>query len=598
MTDYAPVPDSESVHVAVRPQTELGTSFGDHNNNLSERPATRTGLDASAPKSESSVDETLCAAAYVRPGLAEYVRDKLQDRLAIAWAPSTTIDLLALLRHSAAALRIRRLRNVALCALLLLAATVPILLSADLIGPVAAVAMAAALVSAWGYARWRRQRGEPAVPMGRGRRVHQVLVALAAPPALLLLVREPPLWIVAGAFLLAWSVTVAELMWTQQRARLILTRAGDLRGLASSLDPAVEKRIARLAETNVVAYHHARLPTPFVGSGFLVRPWSIDIDVRRGAPGEDGKEKVPEAVDIVALYEFLGARFDVGAVVESGGARPLNAAFRLYADGSRIPWDSDLLTGEPSALRHELEWHDLAARIRQPDSANNQRVYFCLEQIGLHGEIAVALFVQPHLHRGLLTVALFPHVMPPLDEGIEATVATLPDSLTTALRVGTRAMPALVLASPIECAREAWRLVQLYRSRLRWRWAARRRRPRDFGALISLREGVSQTDPRALSHFVTSDLARINADLQNRVLVSVKEFLDRRGIDTRPLEDSAKRTVNSIQNWNFGDVRGDMVSFGHNNTLRYRPGRGDDDDRTETAAHLQADSLDDGIPRR
>jgi len=530
------------------------------------------------PEADRTVDETLCADAYLLPGLAEYARSLLQYAPATAWAPSTALDILALSRHSAVALRIRRRRTVALCALLVLAAAVPAVVAADLLGPVAALVVAVGLVSLWARRTHTVYKGRGRIH-GSGRRVLVGLVV--APLALLSLALEPRLWIVAGAFLLAWVAVVAELLWARHRAWLVLGRAGKLRDLAPPLDPTIEERIGRLTTTNVVAYHSARAPTPFVGSGFLVRPWSINVDVRRGARDEHGEERAPEAVDVIALYEFLGKQFVVEAAVESGGVRRLNATFRLYVDGGHVPWSSDLLTGDPPRMHHELSWNELAARIRQLDGANHLRVYFCLEEVGRHGEIAVALFVRPYLRGGLLTVGLFPHVMPPLDRALETAVASLPhhplDRLRQALRDGTRHTPALILASPAQCAGEVWRAVRLYRARRKWHRAARRRRPWDFGALISLREGVSVTDPKALSLVVMSDLSGTYNYLSSRVLGSVKAFLDQRGIDTRVLDG----TADNVQNWNFGDVRADMISFGDHNTLRHGSERDDDDDRTE-----------------
>jgi hypothetical protein len=538
---------------------------------------------APAPPPERTVDETLCAAVHLQHGLAEDVLRMVHHGQPAAWAPSTTLDVLALVRHSAVVFRTRRRRDILLCLLVAVAIAVPAVQAGGYLGPVAGLVVAAALVLAWGhrvYTRRGEQRETGRLRVPNARWIIGLLVLAAA--GVLVLVREPRLWItvgtVLGAIVLAWFTAVAELLWAQHRARAILTYAGAPRDLAPPVDAAVEERIARLDTANVIPYNAARAKFPFVGNGFRVRPWSVEVDVRRGATGDDGKEKVPEPVDIVEMHEFLGARFGREVPSATNGARRVNTGHRLYVDGSRIPWGSNLLVGDPPLPRERVEWHDFAERLRHPEHTDFHRVYFWIEEIGRHGEIAVALFVRPQLDGAQLSVEMVPQVVTPLKKGIEEVVASLPthplDRMVVALRVGTRIAPELVVRSPVECAREVWRIFRLRQGRRLWRRAARRQRPYDFGAVNSLREGLSVTSPRRLSHFVTSDLARINTYLQGRVLASVKEYLDGLGIDTEPLDDSMKKTVNNVQNWNIGDVRGDMVGFG--NDHRFNPSPKDD----------------------
>lgn len=531
---------------------------------------------APAPQPERTVDETLCAAVYLQHGLAEYVLRMVHHGQPAAWAPSTSLDVLALVRHAAVVYRTRRRRDILLCLLVAVAVAVPAVQAGGYLGPVAGLVVAAALALVWGYRAYTRRREQPETGRLRVPNARWILGLLVlAAAGVLALVLEPRLWItvgaVLGAMVLAWFAAVGELLWAQHRARAILSYPGAPRDLAPALDAAVEERIARLGTANVIPYNAVRAKFPFVGNGFRVRPWSVDIDVMRGATGDDGKEKVPEPVDIVEMHEYLSARFGGEATADTNGARRVNTGHRLYVDGTRIPWGSDLLAGDPPLPRERVEWPDLAERLRHPEHTDFQRVYFWIEEVGRHGEIAVALFVRPHLDGPHLSVEMVPHVVPPLKKDIEEVVAGLPthalDRLTVAVRVGTRIAPELAVRGPVECAREVWRVVRLRHWRRLWRRAARRRRPYDFGAILSLREGVSVTSPKRLSHFVTSDLARINTYLQGRVLACVKEYLDGLGVDTEPLDDSLKKTVNNVQNWNIGDVRGDMVGFGNGNAF-------------------------------
>jgi hypothetical protein len=548
-----------------------------------------------APAQERTVDETLCAAVYVCEGLPEYVLGRFHHGPPVAWAPSPTVDALALLRHATVARRVRRLRDVFLCLLAITAVVVPAATAGQVLGGPAALVMASAMIILW-Y-RWlylQRSRDRVTDPgqesrKPRLRRVRRLALALAfVVPTLLIAGREPRLAFCVATIVLivafGWAAAVAELMWAQRRAQAILTRAAPPRDLAPPLDAAVEERVGRLATTNVVPYQALRASAPFVGNGFRVRPWHIDVDVHRGAIGVDGKEKVPDDVDIPRLHEFLHTHFSLETSVETTDARRWNTGHRLYLDGTRIPWGSDLLTGEPPLPRERVEWDDLVERIRHPENAIYQRAYFYLEEISRNGEIAVALFVRPQLHGAHLSIELVPHVILPIDQDVEMTVADLPehplDRWTVALRSCTPATLRLVLGGPAECARDVWAVIRRHYARRLWRRASRRRRRYDFGAVMSLREGVSMVDPQGLSHFVTSDLARINTHLQGRIVGSIKQYLDGLGIDTQSLDDSMKKTVNNIQNWNVGDVRADMVGFGNDNTFGRRP-HDDDYDRRE-----------------
>jgi hypothetical protein len=327
----------------------------------------------------------------------------------------------------------------------------------------------------------------------------------------------------------------------------------------------MEDRLSRLAAMNVVVYHAKRLRNPFIGNGFQVRPWRLDLDVTKGMTNSDGTTQVPKDVDIVDLHRFLADQFTIETAVEATASRQLYSGHRLYVDGSRIPWGDALLTGNPPFPRERLDWEEIVEELRRPEDADHRRVYFYLQEIGRHGDVAVAMFVRPHLNGHLLSIEFVPQVILPVDENMEAAVRCVSgnvlDWLSAAVRYATRATPRLMSSSPAQCTGGIRRRLRIRASERRWRLAARRGRLHDFGAVRSVREGVSEHEEESLSRFGMADLETINSHLRTRLLDSIKEYLNRLGIDTNPVDD---RTV-YIQSWTFGDVWAGVASFGNDN---------------------------------
>jgi hypothetical protein len=553
-----------------------------------------------APAHGRTVDQTLCAAAYLCEGFAEYVHWFLSGRPGEAWAPCWGVDTVALLRHANLVRHVRGLRDAGLSLLTVAVVAVIVAQIAGSFGVVPSAVTAVAMIVGWACHRHfhRLLQGVWAkVWMGgwkdRLRRARRALALVAAIVFALVLAVPPVLiWVCLSTvfvmMVLAWLVAVAELLWAQGRAGAVLASGVEPCDLVRRrLTPSLEARAASMTSMNVLVYSPERASMPFVGNGFQVRPWRLDVNVQKGATGSTGREEAPKDVDVVELHEFLEQRFSIEVAVEGTASRRLSTGHRLYVDGARMPWGSTLLVGDPPLPSSRVEWQDLVPEIGQSHDVGHQRIYFYLQEIGRQGQIVVAVFVRAYLHGAHLAIEVVPHMLLPIRSDIEAVVTALPkhrlDRLAMAVRGATSNLPALVLDSADRCIRAVRGRRQTRLSQRRLRRAARRRRPHDFGAVISIREGVMEADATRLEHFVVADLARINANLIGRIMACVKKFLDERGVNTEALENSTRRTVNHIQNWNVSNFKAETLGIGNKHVFESQQRDHGDDSGKETA---------------
>ncbi|MFI7545282.1 hypothetical protein [Actinoplanes sp. NPDC049599] len=525
------------------------------------------------------MDQTLCAAAHLVEGFADYTFRIMNGRPQ-AGAPSLTEDPVALLRHAGAARRLRRFRD-ALCCLIAFSVGGLILvrLTAEL-GLLRASLVLALTIAGWAGRRqvkralrawftwaWRNGRDRHRKGPLRWLAATALLAALAAG----LVLAQPVLWTCVAVALtglaLGWFVVVGESAWAHRRAAAVLAAgAPPARQLAARLNGELERRVGQLATANVVAYSESRAAAPFVGNGFIVRPWKTDIDVTKRAAGTEDSF---ELFDIVDFHEWLEAQFAIENAVESSAARQLTAGHRLYVDGRKIAWESDLVAAEQPLPRSRVDWEYLARELRQSDRAEDRRVYFYVQEVCRGGDIAVCILVRPLLQGGTLSIEFVPLVIPPIQPDVRALIDTVPirlrDQCGRAIRIWTRHTPAAVFGSPLRCAASVAEWLHRLTQRSRWRLAARYGWFYDLGAVMSVREGVCWADPDELDHFVIRDLIRINDRLRDRLMTSIKAYLREHGIDVEQLATGL--AITNIQNWNVGNVRADMVGFGNSNTF-------------------------------
>ncbi|GIE92634.1 hypothetical protein [Paractinoplanes rishiriensis] len=517
------------------------------------------------------------AAAHINPWLCRSILSNFLDRPQCAWGPAIGVDALGVVRHAVEARRRRRVRDLLLVGVLLGAAvTVLVRLSArhGLRPTVSTMAVCALLAGVgWLFRRllwrkiaegWRKLRGRPG----------QLLSSIAGALLLLTLtgmtvVRWPgirtDLAIAAGAALAAWAVLLVSAWLSLRRAVAVRDGCGRTASLARPLPATVEDRLSELPDENVVVYGAGRDVLPFLGSGQRIKDWTFEVDVTKGALGSAGERLKPLPFTDYELNRFLDESF-VGDRSDTK-----THTHRLYVDGRT----KELLgeAGEP--LPHPVQRvpHDLILEeIGRTRTDSYRRVYFCLQEVARDGEIVVSVFARTRTRNRLLYLELALHALFPLHPAVIGPVSHLSshplDLARNALGRGSRRLPRMIFGAFPRCAAEVRDLLRRSRNgRLALR-ALRRDRPFDYGANITLREGISAVDVEDLHYNAIVDVLSIGASLQARLLTELHHFLRKHQIDTADFDRTKQNIVTTIQTWNVNEVKATMVGFGNNNDFR------------------------------
>lgn len=535
------------------------------------------------------------AAAHVNPWLCTSILVNFFARPRCAWGPSIGVDALGVVRHAVEARRRRRIRDALLMLILLgAAATIlarmasrhgfrPTILTCAVLAGLAAVAWAArGPLHRLTSRTWSDLRKKPRTMLWAGIAVLAVVALLVSTA-----VRWPGLMtdvaIAAGAFLTAWAVLLVSAFLSLRRATIVRDAIHRTTDLARPLKPDVEDRLRELSDANVVVYGEGRADLPFLGSGQRIRTWKFEIDVTRGATGAAGERMQPVAFGDVEVNRHLDESF-IGDQSDQ-----MTCVHRLYIDGRTekpVADDPDEWHGYADPrLPHPVQYLSqdrILEEVRRPRVDEYRRVYFCLQQVDRSGEIVVSVFVRPHIHGRLLYLEIAMHALFPLNPVIINQVRNLSvhpvDRLSDAARRGTRRLFPMIFGSFARTWREGrYAMVRARRRRLAQR-AVSRQRPFDFGANITLREGISTEDVEELHYNAIMDVVSIGASLQNRLLSVLREFLVKHRVDITDFDQTKQSIVTTIQTWNVGQVKAEMVGFGNNNDFTNNPPASSDGD--------------------
>jgi hypothetical protein len=522
------------------------------------------------------------AAAYLVPWLSASILFNFFGRPRCAWGPSVGVDPVAVVRHAVAARRIRWTRDAILIAILLLTlATIGTRLvlshgfrpAATTMGSLAALVLTVRLlrgplrkmvVTAWTDLRKKPQRLAGWVltsilglfVLGR------VAMGSSGP--------RTDIAIGLAGVALAWIVLIASYWLSFRRAARVRRAPGAVATLARPLDREVEDRLREVPDANVVVYGRGRADLPFLGSGQRIRNWKLEVDVTVGAKDEGGHTQEPLPFNDVELNRYLDQNF----VLEQSDRR--TCLHRLYVDGRTArPVDDapdEWPAGGTGPLPHPVQLvnNDLVlAQVCASANDRYRRVYFCLQETARNGDIVVSLFVRPHLRGRVLFIEIALHALLPLDSEIVDTVNHIGthriDIMAHAVRAGTRSLPRMLLGGFGRAWHDVRRVGRQHTQLRTARRAIRRDRQFDFGSPITLREGISTIDIEEMHYNALMDIVAIGAELQNRLLGVLREFLVKHHIDTAEFDQTKQSIVNHIQTWNVGQVVADMVGFGNNN---------------------------------
>jgi hypothetical protein len=513
------------------------------------------------------------AAAHINPWLCASILTNFFGRPYAAWGPSIGVDPVAVLRHAVEARRRRRIRDAVLIIVLVAAvATVLVRLAARhglrptmvTFVVLAAIAVVGRLMRGplrrTAAKAWSGLRGKPTRMIAAGSSAVLMVVVVGTT-----VIRWPGLMVdlvvMTGALIASWATLIVSAYLSLRRAAIVRDTAGRTADLARPLKAALEDRLRELTTANVVVYGAGRAELPFLGSGQRIRTWKFEIDVKRGAPGPAGARLEPLPFTDLDLNRYLDRSF----LAEQ--TETMTCTHRLYIDGR-----SGQLVDSTAAGSHPVQFvpsEALLGEIERTGNDNYRRVYFCLQEVARDGEVVVSVFVRPRLRGRLLYIELAMHALFSLDPVIVGQVRRLSnhrvDRAQAALGRGTRRLPRMIFGAFRRSwldIREVWRRAR--RRRLARR-AMRRERPFDFGANITLREGISTDEVEDLHFNAVMDVVSIGAALQNQLLNTLQEFLEHHRIDTADFTETKQQIVTTIQTWNVGQVKAEMVGFGNNN---------------------------------
>ena len=461
-------------------------------------------------------DETtrlLCASARLDPRFAREVLGSFAAQPYRAIAPSYGVDLVALARHAARSRRAYFRRSLAHTALLLLGL----------------VALGAAFLSS---------------------RSVVVLLVVAAVIAVL-----------------AWTVQFTDLWIARREALELAENHEDPASLAPPIDPHLERRLAKLHDTNVVVYD-TNQHYPFLGSGWRVSGWALPpVDITKAAASDDHDEKRE-----ITRFDAVDLHAHLAKVIRQRGPVGVQVSNRLYLRGPAAQYIRGVLGGRLGQPQPIVDSALIESALREPQATI--QTYLCLEKITFGGQLAVSMFVHAVVDQNLLTVMSDSFFLPPLHRRFWA-VLWLPRrrSLIFAKTVANAAgaAPHDFFAAPGALVRHWLRKAKRRYRLARDTYRVRHRRGFDYGAASSIREDAA--DLHEARHVHIANEVRYFRVLQRQVIDAVLEFLDSHNVDISELRKQQSDILNSTVYNFYGDMHGRGHIFGsHGQQINTPPG--------------------------
>lgn len=451
---------------------------------------------------------------------AQVVRDVLNERFR-ALAPAYGVDVAAVTKWAIGSLRLRRRRNLSLCAILA-------------VGLVALVSV---------------------VPMTRFWPI--------AMPAILVV-----------TLIVAWIIVLAEYL---DRYRCV--RKHMLRGEfdpADAPDPVDSRHRERLEVVasrrsgNLVVFRARR---PFVGSGYPVPkvggPLVIDVSKGKKADGDKAEAAVQDDAAKRSLVPEPFTNEDVhGAIISAMddlGLRDVFVDERLFVNGKHIQGDEDYLpvANEPPATSVNPALLRTAAQHPTPDA----RVYVCVEMRGWQGQLVVTLFARAVHLGGSLYIEWSFYVLPPVDPTFQAIDRDYDDLefrwLWHAVLRCARRTPRELFAAALMLSKARRVRASARKNIARQRHAIEKGQIFDYGANRSIREHACGWQRQ--HYFLEQDEVMFILVAQEKLTRAVSGFLASKNVDLGQLEPQIKIINDNAQHFydvRMGDVSNSSIAMG------------------------------------
>jgi hypothetical protein len=528
----------------------------------------------SSPIEKTNLEETtrlMCAAAYLDETFANRVIQEIVDNEHRAVVPSVGFDLNPVVRHCLRARSLRLRRDALLTGVLVLGLLVSwqAVVGWMLLG-------LAMLIVVWAG----RQNRKLAIGLGAGAVLLLVLCGgglgvltslfpsagssqfgsdLGQAPQL----SQPDAGLTPDGLLLRVAVIAVVTLTVQMALQMYRYRTltEDLAQGRPHQAPTighsrVRRRVERAAaaQWGNVTLHAA--PSPFLGSGDLVRDWSMALDLRR-SPAEGGGPV--DSVDPVALHERVRAR--LRRMGGSGLPEPervpgLALMDHVVATGER-PVDDPLL--DPARVPYsQASPEAIEAIIRYPQGSLR---YYQRSTVGAEGkdvrtpgrelvvgrqdqEIAVSTFLYLAVEGGMLYAEFVATVLRPIRDSYHLIDRLVPERLLgRALRESLSTMLIDFVAAPVRLVASLISLLG-YGSRMnRADRDVQEYRVYDYGAWQSIRQLAAS--PRMRTYLQLLDAEKYYKLVERAITGAVLEYLDEHGVDTAEYQNRATMIHNS-----------------------------------------------------
>jgi hypothetical protein len=275
--------------------------------------------------------------------------------------------------------------------------------------------------------------------------------------------------------------------------------------------------------------------SPFVGFGQVLQSWSFAVDC--GKPSTLGGDTTP--------FTVADLHGDVVAGIRALGWDEIRLEDRIFVPGTDIR-DNRTFLPDPQGRPLSLVDDDVVARL-MCDPRASARHYLRMSYHSWGDELIVSVFVCFVLHEQSLFIELSVSLLPPIKAAYhEIDDLMSPPTLRQLGRLAWRAVaqaPGLAMRSIPGVAGAL--LGPLARARLerRQQREIREHRAFDYGAASSVRERAS--DSRYHRYFQRLDKERYHRVVEKRVLDTVADFLDARGIDISDVRERSTTILNN-----------------------------------------------------
>jgi hypothetical protein len=281
------------------------------------------------------------------------------------------------------------------------------------------------------------------------------------------------------------------------------------------------EQIAAFGRANVTVYSSY---VPFVGSGTPFAAWSFALDTHRAAEG-----RVAESFTALEIHDFVVDRMRDLQMAK------VDIEDRIFVDGRDIRGDHRFLT---TALSVPVPWVESSLlRSLMVEPEDRARPYLSFRVIGWRGQLVLSIFLRFVVTPHELFVEVSHSLLTPVKDEFQEVDRLLPQpTVRQAARIGWRSLvrlpmrlfraPSTVgrfLTSPLFTAVRNARQRREILSSLRF----------NYGAPASPRETVS--DPRYQRYFQQLDQDLYAKVIEERLLQTLVEFYEAKGIDTAEL---------------------------------------------------------------